>query len=541
MEKPDLARFTSIFRRIAHYATQNSDKSDSNRSLPRYDPIFPTDSEALETPRDLAFCAHAILSPDEAFVIEDASRDVRFHDNPMVVSEPSIRFYAGIALRSPTDQMPLGTLCAISPRAMSVSADVIEQLKILAHQVERLLALRRTNIDLQDRTALLEKARTIAEDASAAKSRFLATISHDKRTPLNGLIGTLGMLDETLDSEQQCGFARTAESCARVLLQLVNDTLDLSQIESGTIELGNEPFSPSRVIEETARVVRATLNGKPVELNVNIDTTTARFLMGDLVRCKQIILNLLSNSAKFTETGEIGIESKIENGDWVITVTDTGPGISSEDLVSIFDPYVQSESGITSKSKGAGLGLNICKRLCTLMNGDISVKSELGKGSTFTARMRLPVALENIEAVSPKSFELPPLNILIAEDDRISREILSARLRKAGCSVTAVTVGDEAFQELVRRGPEFDVAILDYNMPGMTGPEVAEKYRQIESRDFRLPVIALTARGFESDRETCISAGMDIMLTKPLAKDQLEEILNDMIVSNLINPAAQCV
>lgn len=478
--------------------------------------------DAAETPRDLAFCAHAILLPDEPFVVEDASRDQRFHDNPLVTNDPSIRFYAGIPLRSPVDNMPLGTLCAISPRVMRLSDEKVEQLRILARQVERLLALRRANIDLKAHASALEAARIVAERANEAKTRFLATISHDMRTPLNGLLGSLNLLEEEINCSDQQALAVTAQSCGKVLLRLVNDTLDLSKIESGSIELAEEPFSPATLIEETATVVRATLTEKPVELDVEIDVNTPEFLRGDKLRCQQVVLNLLSNAAKFTETGRISIRSMDDEGMWVVTVSDMGPGIDTEDFQRIFEPYTQSRSGRLNQSGGAGLGLSICKRICTLLGGDISVSSTVGVGSTFTARMELPVT-EHDEASPESCSELPPMTVLIAEDDRVCREILQAQLRRLGCEVISASDGESAL-ELIREG-EFDVAILDFNMPGHTGPEIAAAYRNLEADNERMPIIALTGSGFDEDRKTCEEAGMDEMLTKPIDQKGLAGVL----------------
>ena len=169
--------------------------------------------DASETPRDLAFCAHAILTPEEPFVINNATEDQRFHDNPLVAEAPSIRFYAGIPLRSPVDDMPLGTLCTISPRVLEINAQQLAQLQILANQVEHLLALRRATLDLQHVVQEVDQARQEAVEANAAKSRFIASVSHDMRTPLNGVLGTLELLaDEELPANQQT-MVDTAQSC----------------------------------------------------------------------------------------------------------------------------------------------------------------------------------------------------------------------------------------------------------------------------------------------------------------------------------------
>lgn len=486
--------------------------------------------DADETHRDLAFCAHAILTPEEPFVIEDATRDPRFHDNPLVNGGPAIRFYAGIPLRSPVDRMPLGTLCAISPRVMALSTQKIEQLKVLARQVERLLSLRRANMQLRANAVTVNAARESAEKANEAKTRLLATISHDMRTPLNGLLGTLNMLEELLVAEDQLELAITAESCAQVLLQLVNDTLELSKIESGTIELESDPFSPERIILETAAVVRATLSSKPVEVRTEIDTSTREYLKGDALRCQQIILNLMSNAAKFTTHGEIVVSSRDVNGIWEISVSDTGPGIPEKDLKKIFEPYIQSQSGLRSRAGGAGLGLNICKRLCEMLGGGISVESTVGEGSTFIARLKLPAAYVHASATEEdEAPPLPQLSVMIAEDDRVSREILTAQLKRLGCTVTATEDGNSAFTTL-RKG-SFDLVFLDFNMPGMSGPDVADAYRRFEDPDEHLPIFALTARGFEDDRLTCKEAGMDMMLTKPMSQAELEKFLQQFVAS----------
>lgn len=466
---------------------------------------------ASETSRDVSFCAHAILEPDELFVVENALDDARFADNPLVTGAPEIRFYAGMPIRAPGTDLPVGTLCAISARPRSLTDTQREQLTLIARQVERLLLMRRNQLRLME-------ARQVAERANMSKTRFLATVSHDMRTPLNGLLGTVELL---LDREHPPAVAEqldVARVCGMTLRTLVNETLDLSKLESGALQLRADDFSPKQLITNVATVVRSVLRPQVRLVLEGIDDLPIR-LRGDAGRCEQIILNLANNAAKFTPRGDVSITSSYDDGVWSVQVADTGVGIAADELDQVFEPFWQSEEGRRLDSSGTGLGLSICRRLARAMQGHIDVSSALGKGTAFEVRLPLPIATAAAQVTPVAASFTPGLRVLLAEDDTVSRLIAVAYLEKLGCQAEAVADGAQALKRLTEAS--WDLAVLDFHMPSLSGPQVIEKYREHEAGAGHVPMLILTASNLADEHELCIRAGADRLLMKPFQLGEL--------------------
>ena len=341
--------------------------------------------EAFETSRDVAFCSHAIHKPDEAFIVEDASKDERFDDNPLVTDDPNIRFYAGIPLKSPREQLPLGTLCIIDPKPHQMAAESLETLKILARQVEVLFALREKSIKLEKQNEQLVQA-------TQAKSQFLSAMSHDIRTPLNGIVGVSELLESETSSSEGREYIGIIQECSHSLLNLVNDILDLSKIESGTIEILREPFSLKHSLEKICSIVRVRAEEKGLNLSLEIDSTID-MVLGDERHLQQILLNIVNNAVKFTEKGFVTISASRDQSDQVVfTVRDSGTGISEKDIKRLGQPFTQVGANKNEQQEGSGLGLNIVKSLVAAMDGTFTVTSELGEGSAFSVSFALPNA-----------------------------------------------------------------------------------------------------------------------------------------------------
>jgi len=468
--------------------------------------------ETPQTSRDVSFCAHAILEPDGLFVVENALDDSRFADNPLVTRGPKIRFYAGMPIKAPGTELPVGTVCAISARPRSLTDTQREQLILIAHQVERLLVMRRNQMRLME-------ARELAERANMSKTRFLATVSHDMRTPLNGLLGTVDLL---LDREHPPAVAEqleVARVCGMTLRALVNETLDLSKLESGALELRAEDFSPGQLITNVATVVRSVLRPQ-VRLDVEGIDDLPRRLCGDAGRCQQIILNLANNAAKFTPKGSVSIKSAYNDGVWSIQVADTGVGIPAEDLDQVFEPFWQSEQGRRVDSSGTGLGLSICRRLSHAMRGRIDVTSSLGEGTHFDVRLPLPIATVAAHVKPVAAAITPGLRVLLAEDDTVSRQIAVAYLKKFGCLVEAVADGADALEKLL--DAPWDLAVLDFHMPNLSGPQVIEKFREREGGADKLPILVLTASNFADEQALCMRVGASRLMMQPFQIRDLE-------------------
>jgi signal transduction histidine kinase len=334
--------------------------------------------DATETPREIAFCSHAILDPDTPFIVEDASKDERFSDNPLVTSAPNIRFYAGVPLKSPDDAMPLGTLCVIDHKAHKISADQLRILRILASNIELLLAMRSHTKELQQKNEALEKA-------TQAKSQFLCSMSHEIRTPLNGIIGAAELLESEDLSEEASQYSGIIQHCSNSLLNLVNDILDLSKIESGTLELDTHRFQLPPLLESVRSIVSSRAEKKNLSLAIDCEESLD-FVVADEGILQQVLLNLLTNAVKFTQTGSVRLRAtRLEPNLVQFSVTDTGPGMTEAELTLIGEPFVQVGTNQETRQEGSGLGLSIVKSLTHGMGGTLEVSSVIGQGSTFKA------------------------------------------------------------------------------------------------------------------------------------------------------------
>jgi signal transduction histidine kinase len=473
--------------------------------------------DAQETPRELAFCAHAIVGAGPVFVVEDASLDARFADNALVQSFPNIRFYAGGVLRAPSSDLPLGTLCVIDRRPRTLNAEQLRDLSALARQVERLLTLREATRQLSVRNAELEHA-------TRAKSRFFATVSHDIRTPLHGIVGAAELLSRLNLPEEGRRYTRTIEACSQSLLHLVDGVLDISRIESGAIELAARPFDLRRTVRGVCDVVHERAHAKGLTLTLDDRLPQNALFVGDEARVHQILLNLASNAVKFTARGRVEVIARHEPEGLQLGVRDTGPGIPLEDRERIFEPFVQG-SDETHRRHGSGLGLNIVRSLTHLMGGSVELVSEPGRGSTFMVALSLPKALPGVGAPpAPLPARLDGVHVLAADDDPTNRTLLAAMLQHLGVPAQVLSSGLEALEAEVAPNT---IVLMDGQMPELDGIETTRRWRARESAEGleRTKILALSASAFEEDRRNYLAAGMDDVLVKPLTIDGLARAL----------------
>ncbi len=346
--------------------------------------------DAKETPREIAFCAHAINGPD-VFVVNDTLKDERFADNPLVTNDPNVRFYAGAPLTTPGGYA-LGTLCAIDRKPRTLSSEQLDALRILGEQVISQLELRskisrlnETNAELEKTKRKLERARDKAQESNRLKSQFLNTISHELRTPLTVILGNIHLLtdiDDVPDPEEAVEIAKDVEKSGEHLLSLVNDLLDLSKIEAGKLILKPGIVTSKELVADIESTVRGMSLFRAKDLDFHVVAADIRMIT-DALRLRQILLNLLSNAVKFTDSGRICLTIREHQDQVMLSVTDTGCGIAVEDLDHIFQPFRQIDEVSTRRITGSGLGLAITRKLSELLGGEITVKSRVDHGSTF--------------------------------------------------------------------------------------------------------------------------------------------------------------
>lgn len=419
-----------------------------------------------------------------------------------------------------------------------------DRLARLGPAVERALAQKRLRDEKKQAAEELARARDDAEAANRAKSNFLADISHEIRTPLSGLQGLAELLLDTELTEVQRKYIQQIHASSENLLDLLNDLLDLSKIESGRLELEQLEFDMATVTESAVTLLGPSAADKSLKLLCHCSAEVPRVLIGDPLRLLEVLLNLMSNAIKFTQEGEVELRVGLvrrttEGAELLFAVRDTGIGIPAEKLGVIFKPYIQAEGATARKYGGTGLGLTISRRLVEMLDGRIWVESEPGQGSTFqfTAFFRLPARspraglAPTLTAAGPPSGQgSAPRRILLAEDDPIHQEVIARMLEKRGWEVTVVDDGRAALACSAEM--PFDLILMDVRMSVLDGLDATTAIRaqeQVTGR--RVPIVALTAGATRADWERYLAAGMDGVLIKPVKASDLSAL--DDLYSNL--------
>lgn len=498
--------------------------------------------EDTETSREVSFCAHAILDQHHVLTVLDATTDPRFADNPLVTGDFHLRFYAGAPLVSSTGHA-VGALCVIDHVSRQFSDAQRDALEVLGRQIVAQMELRRdlavmrqqVEQEITDRRrAELERETAIA--AARARAEFLAVMSHELRTPMNGVIGMTELMFATDLSEEQRDYLETIQLSGNTLLAVINDILDFSSIDAGRVRLESTPLELRRCLDEAIQVLASQAAGKRLGLRCEVGDGVPRWVIGDAVRLRQVLLNLISNAVKFTDAGEVVVRvSALPPRSLRIEVVDSGIGISAAGITRLFSAFSQLDTSSTRRHGGTGLGLAISKRLVELMGGGISVRSQPGVGTTFTVTLLAPTADPPaallVSQARPPSSGRPdatlaqrlPATVLLAEDNPTNRLLSQMVLERMGYAVEAVASGIDVLNALSRQA--YDIVFMDVHMPGMNGLSVTREIRRRFDSPDRPWIIAVTADALLSDRDRCLDAGMNDCIEKPARLNAMQDAI----------------
>ncbi|MCA9776349.1 MAG: response regulator [Candidatus Eremiobacteraeota bacterium] len=371
--------------------------------------------------------------------------------------------------------------------------------------------------------------------ASAAKSEFLANISHEIRTPMNGIVGMSEILVETTKDEDCRDSAETILNSAMHLLSILDDVLDFSKIEARKLVVEKHDFSLVECLKSAVALYEKPLLERGVGLKVHLAENLPGVVHGASGKLRQIVLNLLSNASKFTEKGQVILSASVAQEDETavlirISVKDTGIGIDHEAQGRLFQPFIQGDGSTSRRFGGTGLGLAISQRLAQILDGELTVESEVGKGSEFILRCRLEKVAEGAQRpITGEEDDVPRYEgrVLIVEDDKVNQKLMKKALERFGIEYSLAETGRQAIAMLLEEKQEFDLVLMDCHMPEMDGFEATAKIR--ESGVEGVPIIAVTADAFSGNKDKCLKAGMNDFITKPVRRVELRRVLDQFL------------
>lgn len=403
--------------------------------------------------------------------------------------------------------------------------------------LSRLRYLRRTSSVLEERNRKIEIEKHKAEEAEHVREKFLAKMSHEIRTPMNAIMGLTNILRKNPHDPGQEKYFNAIWQSSENLLFILNDILDLSKLEAGKIEIEKLPFNPMDELMKLREIMKYKAEEKGIQIKCELDENIPPVLIGDPIRLNQIMINLTGNAIKFTEKGQIFVSIKLRerNNDQAVLefeISDTGIGIPADRLEKIFESFTQAESDTTRRYGGTGLGLTISKELVELQNGNIKVKSELGKGSVFSFEIPYQIGEAKIQVpqaeITPE-FQLKNLNILLVEDNQFNVMVAIDELNSIieNASIDLAENGIEAVDKV--KSNTYDIVLMDIQMELMNGYEAAEAIRAMDAPKKDIPIIAITANAMKDELKKCLEAGMNDFISKPFNPEELKLKIKQLV------------
>jgi len=507
---------------------------DKNKSLIVWSEFnAPDDLQKKDTPVGHICYEATIKGKNKPVVIEELKETEYFHSDPNV-KKYGLRSYLGHPVI--IDGQAIGSLCIVDVKPRKFTDTETKIIGSLA----KALSLEQKRYFVEES---LKNARIEAEKANNSKNQFLANMSHEIRTPLNSIMGFSEMLISQEPDDRKARLMQMIVCSGNQLLQIINDIFDYSKIEAGKITLLESGFNLSEVIKDIVDFFEQDIKKKNLQLIVNEDDLDENDLFGDYFKLKQIIYNVISNAVKFTEKGYINVSVKSKKSDdkvqTKIIVEDTGIGIDKDQLSKIFDEFKQLDYYLTKKIKGTGLGLAITKKLTDILHGSIIVESEIGNGSKFIINIPFQTKTKTItkpkiamnKPIENKESESRKIKILLTEDNEANQFLIKAITKSQGWEITVVDDGEKVIEEY--NNNEYDLILMDIQMPVMNGYEATSIIREKESKKgIHIPIIALTAFAMKSDEDLCIKAGMDGYISKPFKRQQFLDTIANVLKIN---------
>ena len=420
---------------------------------------------------------------------------------------------------------------------------------ILADRIN-LIEQEKAEIEAESKRTLIEANKQL-ENSNRLKNEFISTISHEIRTPMNGVLGSAQLMQETLLNDMQKDYLTTIMSSGTTLLEILDNILDYSKIEAHKLTINSETFDLEELLKELHGFFSAQAEESGIPLTINLQSDTPRYLVGDPTRIKQILLNLISNAYKFTATGEIKVHVRAlpdTDLDIYFEIEDSGLGLSQEDQVRLFQPFVQLDSTTSRFHGGTGLGLAICKKLSALMGGNIGVISELGEGARFwfsihtqaSSKEKMKSHRGQYQSNSDShEFICPSLKILAVDDNETNLKVVTGFLNKFQAQADYAQSGEEAIEKSIDRQHSYDLILMDIEMPNMDGYDTTREIRRLErwQRTSPQPIVALSAHAVSEFEEKALQSGMNDFLAKPVSKKELQSMLQSILEQKNARPS----